>query len=213
MNNQIENQVENLNQRVEVIEESQTLIIKKIAVEHKRVVDKLVEYQQKVDAEHDHTKEIVQVLMESRKELKIMAEINNAHYNARDHVDQSVVKVKQYIEQAADYFSEAFYQLDNKIKALPSKYEVKHHHHLTRKSTGLIAVWVVLVLGFITSLSWGISNQIRISEIKGDQVKLHLMKMGNPSLYMEVDSLFEADPDQAKGFLTREKASSAVISK
>ncbi len=201
MNNRTENQLENLDQRMEVMEESYAITVKKMAVEHKRVVDKLVEYQQKVDDEHEHTKKIVQMLMESRKELKIMAEINEAHYNARDHVDQSVVKVKQYIDQATSYFSEAFQQLDNKIKELPPKYQVKHHHHLTPKSTGLITLWVVLTLGFIGSLSWGISNQYQINEANGDQVKLELMKMGSPGLYAEVDSLYQADPDYAKKIL------------
>ena|SRR5690606_15471553 len=198
MKNQMENQLENLNQRVEVIEESLTLTIKKLAVEHKRIVDKLVEYQQKVDEEHDYTKDVLKALTENRDELKVMSEINAAHYNARDHVDNSVKKVKQYIEQAAAYFYEAIQQLDKKMKELPPKYEVKHHHHLVPKSTGLIAVWMVLILGFITSLSWGISNQFQINEIKGDQVKLQLMKQGNPSLYLEVDSLFQIDPDNAR---------------
>lgn len=207
MNNQMENQVENLDQRVEVMEESYAVTIKKMAVEHKRVVDKLVEYQQKVDDEHEHTKKIVQVLLESRKELKIMAKINEAHYNARDHVDQSIIMVKQYIDQGTSYFSEAFQQLDNKIKELPPKYEVKHHHHLTPKSIGLITVWIVLTLGFIGSLSWGISNQYQINEAKEDQVKLELMKMGSPGLYGEVDSLYRADPDYAKEILKKTELS------
>jgi len=207
MNNQMENQLENLDQRVEVMEESYAVTVKKMAVEHKRVVDKLVEYQQKVDDEHEHTKKILQVLMESRMELKSMAEINEAHYNARDHVDQSMFKVKQYIDQATSYFSEAFRQLDNKIKELPPKYEVEHHHHLTPKSTGLITVWIVLTLGFIGSLSWGISNQYRISDAKAEQVKLELMKMGSPGLYAEVDSLYRADPDYAKEILKETKLS------
>lgn len=198
MKNQMENQLENLNQRVEVIEESLTLTIKKLAVEHKRIVDKLVEYQQKVDEEHDYTKNVLKALTENREELKVMSEINAAHFDAKDHVDISVEKVKHYIEQAAVYFSKAFQQLDNKIKELPPKYEVKHHHHLVPKSTGLIAVWMILILGFISSLSWGISNQFRINEIKGDQVKLQLMKMGNPTLYSEIDSLFQVQTNDAK---------------
>lgn len=207
MKNQMENQLENLNQRVEVIEESLTLTIKKLAVEHKRIVDKLVEYQQKVDEEHDYTKDVLKALTENREELKVMSEINADHYNARDHVDKSVEKVKQYIEQAAAYFSKAFQQLDNKIKELPSKYVVKHHHHLVPKSTGLIIVWMVLVLAILASLSWGITNQLRIEETYEDQVKLRALKLSVPKLYAQVDSLYNEDSSRFEKKIQQEESS------
>src|SRR5690606_9022816 len=198
MNNQTENQIENLNQRVEVIEESLTSTIKKLAVEHKRIVDKLVEQQQKLDDEHEHTEKILLQLEKNRNELINIVEVNDAHYNARNHVDESVANVKSYMEQAAVYFSEAFHKLDKKINELPPKYQVKHHHHLTPKSMGLIATWMVLILGFMSSFSWGLLNQYRFNEMEDNQVKLKLMKVSAPGLYSTIDSLLQVKPQEAR---------------
>jgi len=63
---------------------------------------------------------------------------------------------------------------------------------------GLIATWMVLILGFISSFSWGLSNQYRFNEMKDDQVKLKLMKIREPGLYSTIDSLLLEKPDEVR---------------
>lgn len=194
----MENQLENLTQKVQMIEETLHVIVKELAADYKKTSEQLKESNEQHGKYHKAINELLKIHGQNRQELEISQNINTSHFNAQDYIKEQTEVLKGIFQTGYEAFRQELNRIDKKIDEIPESYTVKNHHHIEPKSKGMLVIFVVLLLTSVFGSGWGIANHFEKRSLAINNIKYRMFRNQFPDLNQRIDSIFYKDPERAK---------------
>jgi hypothetical protein len=209
----MENQIENQNQRIEVIEDSIQRIIKALTTDYKLLHENLADYKARKERETEENKKFLEFLEQNNRAMESAQRINQSHFEAQDYIKEQTDVLKKILDKAYQSFvgsmnvwGASIEELDKQLEELPKLFAVEHHHHIVPKSKGLMIMLIVLVFLSVAGLAWGFANYEISQNLQADQVKYRIFRQQLPDLNRRIDSLYYENPERAAAVVSKLEA-------
>lgn len=202
----MENQLENLAQKVQMIEDTLHIIVKELATDYKKTSEQLEESNEQHEKYREAIKELLRIHDQNRQELEISQNINTSHFNAQDYIKDQTEILKSIFQKVYGAFREELNRIDKRIDEIPESFIVKNHHHVEPKSKGMLVILVVLLFTSILGSGWGIANHFEKQSLKANNVKYRMLRYQVPELNQEIDSIFYKDPALAEMIISKRES-------
>lgn len=209
----MENQLENQNQRIEVIEDSIQRIVKTLTTDYKLLHENLADYKAQKAIEKEANEKFLEFLEQNNRAMESAQRINQSHFEAQDYIKNQTEVVKNILNKSYQSFVSSLNvwggsieELNQQLEGIPKSFAVEHHHHIEPKSKGLMIMLVVLVFLSVAGLAWGFANYKNNQDLKADQVKYRIFRQQLPELNRRIDSLYYVDPERAVAVVSKLEA-------
>lgn len=202
----MENQLENLTQKVQMIEETLHVIVKELAADYKKTSEQLKESNEQHEKYRSGITELLKIHNENRQELQIAQNINTSHFDAQDYIKEQTERLKVIFQTVYGAFRQELNRIDKKIDEIPESYIVKNHHHIEPKSKGMFIILVTLLFTSVFGSGWGIANHFEKQSLKANNIKYRMFRHQFPELNQEIDSAFYEDPKRAEMIITKRES-------
>src|SRR5690606_16270509 len=154
----MENQVENLMQKVQAVEETLYVMVKELASDYAKIRTHLDEQKEQLDLDREATQKIINIHNENREALELAQKLNESHYNAQDFIKEQTVVLKNAFQIVYSGFCKEMQLINKKINEMPESFEIKNNHHIEPRSKGLLTILIFLLFSSIVGLGFGIGN-------------------------------------------------------
>jgi len=209
----MENQIENQNQRIEVIEDSIQRIVKTLTTDYKLLHENLADYKAQKAIEQEANEKFIEFLEQNNRAMESAQRINQSHFEAQDYIKSQTEVVKNILYKSYQSFvgslnvwGGSIEELSQRLEGIPKSFAVEHHHNIEPKSKGLMIILVVLVFLSVAGLAWGFANYENNQDLKADQVKYRIFRQQLPELNRRIDSLYYLDPERAAAVVSKLEA-------
>lgn len=209
----MENQIENQNQRIEVIEDSIQRIIKALTTDYKLLHENLADYKAQKERETEENKKFLEFLEQNNRAMESAQRINQSHFEAQDYIKEQTEVLKMILDKAYQSFvgsmnvwCASIEELDKQLEEIPKSFAIEHHHHIVPKSKGLMVMLIVLVFLSVAGLAWGFASYEISQNLKADQVKYRIFRQQLPDLNRRIDSLYYENPERAAAVVSKLEA-------
>lgn len=201
--------LEEIKYRIETMDENLQQAVNHL-VDYKTTTDEVRKINDRLNEEKRDMLDLKSFVIEAKRQIAI-TQNTNENVMANNHLlkislDESARALEASFQQKVDLLDEPIARYSNHLEKLhrflkeeiPKAVTVHKHHFIEPKSKLLIASAVAILVICIISLSWAISSQFKIKEMRGDQVKLRMIKLETPGFYANVDSVYRIDPERAR---------------
>lgn len=193
----MENQVENLMQKVQAVEETLHVMVKELASDYAKIRTHLDEQKEQLVLDRETTQKIINIHNENREALELAQKLNESHYSAQDFIKEQTEVLKNAFQIVYSGFCKEMQLIDKKINEIPESFEIKNHHHIEPRSKGLLIILILLLFTSIVGLGFGIGNYYENQSLTANNIKYRMFRHQLPELNIKIDSIFYADPDRA----------------
>lgn len=202
----MENKFENLNQKVQVMEDTLHIVVREIASDNAKINAYLEEAKQQKEKEQEAIQEIIRIHNENREALERAQSLNESHYNAQGYIKDQTEVLKEIFQTVYNAYNKRMEYIDQRIENIPKSYKIQNHHHVEPKSKGIMLMMVVLLLTTVFALGWGINNYFSNLALEHNDVKYRMFRHELPGLNRRIDSVFYQDPERAKMVISKLEA-------
>lgn len=199
----MENQLENLTLKVQMIEETLHVIVKELAADYKKTSEQLKESNEQHEKYHEAINELLKIHGQNRQELEIAQNINTSHFSAQDYIKEQTELLKDVFQTVYGAFRQELNRIDKKIDKIPESYVVKNHHHIEPKSKGMLLILVILLFTSVFGSGWGIANHFEKRSLEANNVKYRMFRHQLPDLNRKIDSAFYESPERAEMVISK----------
>jgi|GEM_PF-6747467 len=172
----MEKQLENITQKVQMIEETLHVIVKELAADYKKTSEQLKESNEQHNKYHEAINELLKIHGQNRQELEISQNINTSHFNAQDYIKEQTDVLKGIFQTAYGAFRQELNRIDKKIDKIPESYVVKNHHHIEPKSKGMLVILVAFLFTSVFGIGWGIANHFEKRSLEANNIKYRMFR-------------------------------------
>lgn len=99
----MENQIENQNQRIEVIEDSIQRIIKTLITDYKALHENFADYKAQKERETEENRKFLEFLEQNNRAMEGAQRINQSHFEAQDYIKEQTEVLKRILDKAFPY--------------------------------------------------------------------------------------------------------------